>query len=333
MTTGPLAADSPADRSGGHRFALDHVAQQLTSAVAGDEMLVLALHPNGDDRRVVASAGNSAIRAAVSVAVAAGNTRAWAEAKQEAVVAIDMSTLPEIIRAAVLPTGVISVHVATVEDAGVAMCLVMWLSTEPGSDGDLDQSRHEVLARLHEAVLVDRQQTEAAIELAAQQAARTPVARVADIDVLESLPDADRFDEILDELHSDATGLLVVAIDDHAELLAGGDAVAATVVRTVATRLVEGCRKADVVARIADDTFAVLLVDVDRRTAFEVANRLRSHLTEAISHDGGDRLDVEFSIGLAHEVGLVDPIELFESAQSAMHEARQAGGARMLISS
>src|SRR5829696_456239 len=181
MTTGPLAANSDADRSGGHRFALDHVAHELTSAVQDDdEMLVLALHPNANDRRVVASAGNSAIRAAVSVAVAANNTRAWADAKHEAVVSIDMRTLPEIIRAAVLPTGIVSVRVATVDEADEPMCLVMWLSTGAGTAPDLDRSRHEVLERLHEAVRVDRQQTEAAKELAAHEAARAPVTHVPD---------------------------------------------------------------------------------------------------------------------------------------------------------
>src|SRR5215217_4254972 len=141
MTAGPLAANSGANYPGAHRFALDHAAHQLTSAVQeGDEMLVLALHPSADDRRVVASAGNSAIRAAVSVAVAAGNTRAWAGAKHEAVVSIDMSTLPEIIRAAVLPTGIISVRVATVDEADCPMCLVMWLSTEAGTAPELERS-------------------------------------------------------------------------------------------------------------------------------------------------------------------------------------------------
>ena len=41
-------------------------------------MLVIAVRPDLDNRRVIASAGNSAVRASISVSIAAGNQRAWA---------------------------------------------------------------------------------------------------------------------------------------------------------------------------------------------------------------------------------------------------------------
>ena len=61
------------------RSRLDQVATLLTSPAMCpdvDEMLVIALRPDLDNRRVIASAGNSAVRASISVSIAAGNQRA-----------------------------------------------------------------------------------------------------------------------------------------------------------------------------------------------------------------------------------------------------------------
>jgi diguanylate cyclase (GGDEF)-like protein len=338
MSTVPSTTVGFADHQGGHRFALDHVAQEITAHLPGEatgELLVLALNPTEDDRRVVASAGQSAIRAAVSVAVAAGNTRAWAGAKGEAIVGVDIKTLPEIIRAAVTPAGITTVDVATVDDGDRPACFVMWLSRTPTETADesLDAARREILARLHQAVAVDRGQAEAAAETAARAAAAKPRPAAPTVDLLASLPDRGAFQAVLDELESEAAGLLVLAIDDIDTIRgANGSLAAEGVIRGVAERLSAGSRKGDVVARIADDTFAVLLRDVERHVAFEISKRLRAELAEPIEHDRSV-LTVEFSVGLAHEAGLIDPDQLFGSATSAMREARQAGGARMLVAS
>ena len=100
--------------------------------------------------------------------------------------------------------------------------------------------------------------------------------------------------------------------------------------RAVAARLSGSCRKNDVVALIADNAFAVLLVDVDRRFAFEISKRLRSDVSEPVDVEG-EAVELSISVGLSHDVGLVDPVELFVSAESAMEDAHDAGGARMLV--
>ena len=67
------------------RTELERVASSLVvGAVPAEstDMLVIAVFPAPPDRRVISSVGNSAIRAAVSVAVAADNLRAWAECRQ-----------------------------------------------------------------------------------------------------------------------------------------------------------------------------------------------------------------------------------------------------------
>ena len=53
MTAGPLTVEAFDDHTGGHRFALDHTAHQITASMSPEDdqqLLVLALHPNAGDR-------------------------------------------------------------------------------------------------------------------------------------------------------------------------------------------------------------------------------------------------------------------------------------------
>lgn len=332
MTGRPLTVDAFGDQPLEHGSALDHAAQQLTaaySATTPDGLLVLALHPNRPNRRVVASAGNSAIRAAVSVAVAAGNTRAWSDAKHEAVVEVDIQTLPEIIRAAVVPAAIAHVRVGCVKGDLGADCLVMWLS-ERDDDVEGDDARAALLQQLSEAAAIDRQQAALAAERAA---AVRSVAVAPDLDPLARLLDNDQLEDALADMSSDETGLVVFSIDDVDRLADahGADGVE-TIAGEIATRLARTSRKTDLLARLAIGTFAVVLVAVDRRTAFEVSKRIRSTVVEPIELATGT-VELAISVGLAHEVGLVDPIELFESSAAAMREAAATGGARMVVAS
>ena len=106
------------------RSRLDQVATLLTSPAMcpdADEMLVIALRPDLDNRRVIASAGNSAVRASISVSIAAGNQRAWATRRRTTTSSTCPSpSLPEIIRAAIQPSGVQTIRVAAVEADGSA---------------------------------------------------------------------------------------------------------------------------------------------------------------------------------------------------------------------
>jgi diguanylate cyclase (GGDEF)-like protein len=330
MTTGPLTDQAFADQPGRTaRAALEHAAHQLTaewSAQHSTDLMVLALDPDSDERRVLSSAGNSAIRAAVSVAIAAGNTRAWSGAKDDTIVAVDLLTLPEIIRAAVLPAGIASVDVASVEGEGRTSCLAMWLAAQQASPEDL-VARRAVLERLHQAAEVDQRQAEAATERAARRAADRRAEVVEVVDVLRTILDRTAFISALGELSSEEAGVLAITIDDF-DAYPDPEGVA----RTVAERIGAGLRRGDLVARTAADCFAVLLIGIDRHAAFEVSKRVRATLAEPVNQvDGASVLSL--SIGLSHEVGLIDPDELFASAESAMREARQAGGARMLVAS
>ena len=126
------------------RSRLDQVATLLSSPAMcpdAEEMLVIALRPDLDNRRIIASAGNSAVRASISVSIAAGNQRAWASVQVDEIADIAIASLPEIIRASVQPSGIQTIRVAAVHGAGTRDALVMWL-TRSASFSDVAIARH-----------------------------------------------------------------------------------------------------------------------------------------------------------------------------------------------
>lgn len=327
----------------GQRSALEQVALAATAADFGDrpgDLLVIALHPERDARKVIASPGNSAVRAAISVAVAAGNVRAWADVVADEIVDVPVAALPEIIRAAVEPCGIHFVQVAVVREADEIACYTMWLS--PSVDPDLGaRDRHaRAVAQLAAAATADRvraeEQAARAAAIAAARAAEAgdrDVARATSgaMALLDALPGHDHLARVLNELVSDEAAVMVLSIDDAEGIAArhGEDGLRGAL-QVVAQRLLDSVRKHDVIAYIDDVTFALVLVNVDRRTAFEVSRRLRGVLSEPMPEgDWPDALSI--SVGLAHEDGLIDANEMFAAATSAMHDARLEGGARMLI--
>ena len=321
------------------RSRLDQVATLLTSpAMCPDEeeMLVIALRPDHDKRRVIASAGNSAVRASISVSIAAGNQRPWTTIEGDAVVDIPVASLPEIIRAAIHPSGVQTICAAAVVFDGTRDALAMWL-TRSGTFTDEAKARHATaMSNLRDAAARDRADAaeRTLVEQqarAAQQAAEPQEPDHFDGNPLAMMPTRREFDDALTHVTSDETGLVVLGIDNvDAITTVHGSEAADHVRRVIAARISGSCRKNDVVALVGDNAFAVLLVDVDRRVAFEVSKRLRAESSEPVEFEGAT-LEISVSLGLSHEVGLVDPVELFASAESAMVDAQDAGGARMLV--
>jgi diguanylate cyclase (GGDEF)-like protein len=320
------------------RSRLDQVATLLTSpAMCPDEeeMLVIALRPDRDNRRVIASAGNSAVRASISVSIAAGNQRPWSSIAGNDIVDIPVNALPEVIRAAIHPSGVQTICAAAVECDGARDVLAMWL-TRSASFTDAAKARHAtVMSNLRDAAARDRAEArERALAdqaRAAQHAADSEQAEQLVGDLLTSLPTRREFDDALARLASEETGLVVLGIDNIDAITAEhGSEAADRVRRAVAARISGCCRKNDVVALVGESAFAVLLVDVDRRSAFEISKRLRNDASESVDIEG-DAVEVSISVGLSHDVGLIDPVELFASAESAMEDAHDAGGARMLV--
>ena len=327
------------DQAVSGRSRLDQVATLLTSpAMCPDEeeMLVIALRPDHDKRRVIASAGNSAVRASISVSIAAGNQRPWSSIEGNDIVDIPVASLPEIIRAAIQPSGVHTICAAAVECDGARDALAMWL-TRSATFTDEAKARHAtVMSNLRDAAARDRTEAHerALVEAqarAAQQAAEQAEGDQMQGDPLAMMPTRREFDDALAHVKSDETGLVVLGIDNIDAIAAEHGSEAAELVRrAVAARISASCRKNDVVALVGENAFAVLLVDVDRRAAFEISKRLRGDASQAVDIED-TTVEVSISVGLSHDVGLVDPVELFASAESAMEDAQDAGGARMLV--
>lgn len=325
------------------RTAVEQVSLAATAAGFGDddrELLVIAIRPHADSRRVLASPGNSAVRAAISVAVAAGNTRPWSDADRDGVTAVSVAALPEIIRSSVEPCGLHTIDVGVVYAGDEVAAYTMWLA--PGAFPTAGmRSRHEaLLGHLRAAATEDHERAlEEAKLAAARAAARAAEAADRDAnrpdvvggDLLGSLPDRDQLDLMISELETDQAAVLVLGIDDADELVAAYGADGMEQVRQiVAQRLVSSVRKHDMLAYVGDEAFAVVLVNVDRHTAFEVSRRLRGTLSTPLAADLGETV-LSVSVGLSHESGLIDAADMFEAASSAMADARHEGGARMLI--
>lgn len=128
---------------------------------------------------------------------------------------------------------------------------------------------------------------------------------------------------------------LVVADVDHLRKVAdtrGRDA-AATVLKKLAGILRATVREDDLVARLADDDFGVILSGLGRGSARQVAARLRSTIERfrfASTWDGGASYGVTLSLGAAsYPTDADNEADLLTRATEALDEARSLGRNRV----
>lgn len=127
------------------------------------------------------------------------------------------------------------------------------------------------------------------------------------------LVDLDRFKEVNDSLGHEF-----------------GDRLLAALGQRLAARL-RGC---DVIARLGGDEFAVLVTEVpDLHSALGVAGRLAELCCEPFELDGGFRLQVGASVGVAVAPDhATDAESLSRAADAAMYRAKESGGGVVLHS-
>ncbi len=302
-------------------LGLDQTAAMIVAEPAlpgSNDLLLIALRPSSMQRRVIATPGNSAVRAAISVAVAAGNLRPWSTATSDALVDVPLNALPEIVRASLTPQGIHAIRVGAVTDPSsdeAPVCWTMWLSTATVASPEADLRHLDALRLLADGIAQDRRRLDAELAIAAAQPSIAPVADAPRAEV--ELADGSSFLAALHATETDEMAVMAFEIEADEDHL-----------RRCCAALATATRRDDCVARLDQDTFAVMLVDVDRRTAFEISRRLRAVLAEAT--DARTDEPSHISVGFAHEVGLIDPDELFDSARSAMREARAHGGTMLV---
>jgi len=184
-----------------------------------------------------------------------------------------------------------------------------------------------------------RRRLKRAQEIAAAVLLRTQadvlLAHAADHDSLTDLPNraafyqlAESLDPMLERgaLHLDLDGLKPVN-DTYGSFC--GDAV----LRIVADRLRAAGSTADIIGRIGDDEFAILLTrDGTAEPMMDRAVKLASAVLEAVSDPivvAGRPLHISTSIGVAAVPANVSTDHLMTWADAAMHDAKAAGGGRI----
>ncbi|MFM7311913.1 MAG: GGDEF domain-containing protein [Cyanobium sp.] len=127
--------------------------------------------------------------------------------------------------------------------------------------------------------------------------------------------------------------LLCLEIDHLRQLQAGdGETVAQEIVRRVAMEMRMRCRITDLLARLGDDQFALVLVSCDVLSAREVADSLCESITAVAFRDQDAVLRVTVSVGLAslREAG-DDAESVISRAQSALYRAKAEGRNRVVV--
>lgn len=319
------------------------------SAVAAESphsaTLIVVVHPERDNYRILAAEGTGVLRAAVSVAVASGNHRLWTDAPVDDTIEHQIRELPEVIRAAADASSVVATHTGVVRVDGRVEGVAIWFET---SDGVTSVSeRHQMLQLLSTAAERDAERAEA--EAAAQaeaklQAASGPSEADAnqgrqfdpnnpDLDPLTGLANRDCFDQTLGLYESDHATLVVIDIDHFDSIADEFDTeVADRVLVETADRLFDACRRSDLVARIDTDTFAILFGDVERSIALKISKRLLDRINEPLLLTPGPE-SITATVALSHQFGLVDTEELMESATDALSSGKRSTRGRLVIGS
>lgn len=166
------------------------------------------------------------------------------------------------------------------------------------------------------------------------------VAPSADRDPLTGLATREAFLERLGVEMRDAGAsgrplAVVVADVDHLRKVADtrGREAAATVLRKLAGILRATVREDDLVARLADDDFAVILNGLGRGSARQVAARLRSTIERfrfTSTWDGDSSFSVTLSLGAAsYPTDADNESDLLTRATEALEEARSLGRNRV----
>lgn len=296
-------------------------------------VLVVVVRPGTDDHHVIGGGGTGFLRAAVSVAAAAGNDRAWRDAPDRDTAAHPVRALPEVIAAAAEADGARVAHTGCVRVDGTIESVAIWFESWQGVAAE--DTRRAVLHEL--AAAGERERTRRAGT--AQQTA--PVAALMadrgfdpadpDLDAVTGLFHADRFASTVAGYDRDEAMLVLLDLDGFERVRAEwGDDACDRVVRIVADRLALNCRRHDTIARLGDDRFAVLFGELDRSEVVQIAKRLQSAIAEPLPAGTGPD-HVTATVALAHQVGLVDLDEMLESAADALASGKRSGSGRLVL--
>jgi diguanylate cyclase (GGDEF)-like protein len=304
------------------------------------ELVIVARTANGGHRAV--GGGNvGPLRAAISVAVAAGNTRLWEGATDGDTVERSVRSLPEVVRTAAEASGVHIAHVGCVQDDSIA-AVAVWFEID-GNVADPAERRHTMqlldVAAEHQREFLEARAAAVTAETSSSHddsdgtTGRSFDADDPHLDATTGLATRAEFEQAMAHYESDEATLVVVDLDGFSRIGEQyGEQMTDSVLRVVADRLVGACRGTDLIARIGIDTFAVLFSEASRAVGLRVAKRLLDEISLPLDIGGGPE-KVTATVALAHQFGLVDMEELFESADDAIASGKRAGTGRLVVAS
>jgi diguanylate cyclase (GGDEF)-like protein len=157
-------------------------------------------------------------------------------------------------------------------------------------------------------------------------------------DPLTQVANKRTFTEMLEREVAFATrhgrSLSLVMFDvDHFERVSEthGQAVGDYVLQRVADTVSAGVRTEDLVARVDGAEFAVLLRDIGMEGAFDCADRLRRLVLGTAFEQGGARLPITVSMGVAalEDGAPLTPDQLVARADACLRAAKQTGRNRV----
>jgi two-component system cell cycle response regulator len=109
-----------------------------------------------------------------------------------------------------------------------------------------------------------------------------------------------------------------------------GHLVGDEVLRAVAAILQRALRAGDCVARFGGEEFAVLVHDIDKNDAYELAERLRAEIAATPLRTTQGEMQVTVSIGLCAHLPGMTPAALVHAADVALYAAKRAGRNRVV---
>ena len=141
--------------------------------------------------------------------------------------------------------------------------------------------------------------------------------------------------ELAESIETDSPyHLLMVDIDFFKEVNDKyGHTVGDEVLKLIALRMRQACRRSTLIARFGGEEFIVTLPNIDLDEAKKVAWRIRQAMNDAPFQVSGHEITVTVSLGLASRTSHGDTLsELIERADSALYSAKDAGKNTVVVS-
>ncbi len=143
----------------------------------------------------------------------------------------------------------------------------------------------------------------------------------------------DRLDQALLKRRNQESQVTVVLLDiDGFKAINEkyGHAAGDDILREVARRILSALRQTDTLARLGNDEFALLLLEIEEEQQADFALQRIKGVLEAPISIGQHSIKISYSMGIKHvQQGETHADEMLITAENALHQAKQQGGNRV----